>query len=66
MGRHRLPLSQGPSVNYCQRLVGLPGETVTIRDGAVWIDGKRQSPPEGCKGLEYLAEIKGCPETLGQ
>ena len=52
---------QDPSVFHCQRLVGLPGETVTIRDGAVWIDGKRQSPPEECKGLEYLAEIEGLP-----
>jgi signal peptidase I len=55
---------QDPSVLHCQRLVGLPGETVTISDGAVWIDGKRQSPPEGCKGLEYLAKIKDWSEKL--
>ncbi len=34
-----------PEIIYLKRLIGLPGETVEIRDGAVWIDGVRQSPP---------------------
>lgn len=49
---------ENPEVNFVFRLVGLPGETVVIRDGAVWIDGTKQSPPDACKGLEYLAEIE--------
>ena len=51
---------------YClrKRLVGLPGETVTIKDGAVWIDGKRQMPPESCKGIEYIDHIEGWPGTF--
>lgn len=48
-----------PEINFCSRLVGLPGETVVIRDGAVWIDGEKQTPPESCKGLEYLASVEG-------
>lgn len=48
-----------PEINYCSRLVGLPGETVVIRDGAVWIDGEKQTLPDSCKGLEYLASIEG-------
>ena len=46
-----------PKTCFCKRLVGLPGETVTIRDGAVWIDGKKQTPPDSCKGIEYLDSI---------
>jgi len=49
---------------FCHRLVGLPGETVTIRDGAVWIDGKKQTPPDSCKGIEYLDRIEGWPMDL--
>jgi signal peptidase I len=52
-----------PTTAHCKRLVGLPGETVVIRDGAVWIDGKRVSPPADCAGLEYLAEMHGWPES---
>jgi signal peptidase I len=48
----RLP--EDPTIKYCTRLVGLPGETVTIGDGAVWIDGKKQTPPESCQCVEYL------------
>ncbi|MBU4398188.1 MAG: signal peptidase I [Planctomycetes bacterium] len=57
-------MPEGTQTDYCKRLVGLPGETVVIRDGAVWIDGRRLSPPESCAGLEYLAEIKDYPEKL--
>ena len=48
---------EDPKTNYCKRLVGLPGETVVIRDGAVWIDGEKQTPPDSCNGLEYLDRI---------
>jgi signal peptidase I len=55
---------QDPKVFACKRLVGLPGETVTIRGGAVWIDGKRQTPPESCRGIEYLDRFQGYPTPL--
>jgi type IV secretory pathway protease TraF len=44
--------------------VGLPGETVAIREGAVWIDGKKQALPDSCNGLEYLDQIEGWPTAL--
>ncbi len=53
----RLP--SDPKTFYCKRLIGLPGETVTIKDGAVWIDGKRQTPPDSCREIEYLDRIEG-------
>jgi signal peptidase I len=53
----RLP--EDPKILFCKRLMGLPGETVTIRDGAVWIDGTKQTPPPPCQGLEYLDRFQG-------
>jgi signal peptidase I len=53
-----------PRTLFCKRLVGLPGETVTIHDGAVWIDGKKHTPPDSCKGIEYLDHIEGWPGAL--
>lgn len=46
-----------PSEVYVKRLVGLPGEQLEIKDGSVWIDGKRQTPPDTIRGVEYLSEM---------
>jgi|GEM_PF-1000301 len=46
---------EDPSATFVKRLVGMPGETVVIEDGSVWIDGERLSPPESIRGIEYLA-----------
>lgn len=51
-----------PSQLYVSRLVGLPGEQVLIKDGAVWIDGVRQTPPDSIGGIEYLSEM---PDGFG-
>lgn len=51
----RLP--SNPDVYYVKRLVGLPGEELLIRDGAVWINGEKLDPPETLRGIEYLAEL---------
>lgn len=48
-----------PSVLFLQRLVGLPGEEVTIRDGFVWINGEKMTPPEPIGGLRYVMDING-------
>jgi len=52
-----------PSVVYVKRLVGLPGEELLIRDGAVWINGKKLKPPEELRGIEYLSSIEFGNET---
>jgi signal peptidase I len=35
----------GSSDDYIKRIIGLPGEHVEIRDGSVWIDGRRLEEP---------------------
>jgi signal peptidase I len=42
-----------PSRSYVMRLVGLPGETIHLEDGAVWINGEKLTPPESLQGIEY-------------
>ena len=39
------------------RLVGLPGETIHVDGGAVWVNGMRLDPPTTLRGLEYLSEM---------
>jgi signal peptidase I len=55
---------EAPERIHCSRLVGLPGETVKIHDGVVWIDGRKQRPPKGCKGIEYLDDVEGWPDKI--
>ena len=53
-----------PSVNYVDRLVGLPGETVFINDGAVWINGQKLDPPPSLAGLKYVTELPHMPPFM--
>src|SRR5438045_437646 len=39
------------------RLVGLPGETLFIRDGAVWVNNERQTPPAALGPLRYTEVV---------
>jgi len=47
---------ENPSVLYVMRLVGLPGEQITISDGQVWANGGRLTPPDSIRGIFYLSE----------
>jgi signal peptidase I len=51
----RLP--ENPSQLYVKRLVGLPGETIHIEGGAIWVNGERLTPPDSLRGIEYLSEL---------
>lgn len=48
-----------PGTTYVKRLVGLPGEQLVIQDGAVWINGQKQAPPERYSGLYYENTLDG-------
>jgi len=39
------PIIPGESTDVIKRVIGLPGETVDIHDGAVWINGARLNEP---------------------
>jgi signal peptidase I len=55
---------QNPETLYVMRLVGLPGETIHIEDGAVWADGERLTPPDYLDGIEYVSEMSRWPLEL--
>jgi signal peptidase I len=52
-----------PSFKYVQRIVGMPGEKLEIREGAVWIDGKKLDPPESIRGIHYSPTIESHGRT---
>jgi signal peptidase I len=47
-----------PTVNYVMRLVGLPGEKLAIREGAVWINDEKMEPPPSIAGIRYSPTIE--------
>ena len=47
---------EDPSLIYVKRLVGLPGETITIRDGYVYADEQKLQPPPDAGELRYLSK----------
>jgi signal peptidase I len=42
-----------PAPIYVKRLVGLPGETIEIKSGEIWINGAKQTLPEPIAGLRW-------------
>lgn len=44
---------RGPEFRYAMRLVGLPGEMVYVKDGAVWVNHVRLEEPPEIAGLRY-------------
>src|SRR4030095_10064400 len=39
------PIIPGETSDVIKRVIGLPGETVDVREGSVWINGKRLEDP---------------------
>src|SRR5262245_31851970 len=54
-----------PSLLYLKRLIGLPGETIAIHDGAVWVNGERLAPPERLGPIRYESEFHRPGEEAG-
>ena len=52
-------------VNYIKRVIGLPGETIQIKDGAVYINGAKLDDPYAKVAMED-AGIAAEPLTLGE
>lgn len=47
---------QNPKEKYVNRLVGLPGEEVIIKEGAVWINKKKLTPPKSLAKQHYSCQ----------
>lgn len=47
-----------PSVKYVKRVVGMPGEKLAIRDGAIWINDEKMEPPDSIRGIRYAPTIE--------
>jgi len=55
---HIHPSGNAPTIRYVKRIVGLPGEEVVIREGSVWIDGERLTPPADIAGLVFRDKVE--------
>ncbi|MHC4737091.1 MAG: S26 family signal peptidase [Planctomycetota bacterium] len=55
---------EDPSVLYVKRLVGLPDEEITIKNGQIWADGEMLTPPDSIRRIKYLSEIGDWPGEL--
>lgn len=52
----------GTGEDYIKRVIGLPGERVEVRDGAVWINGYRLDEPYLNSGIPYTGVWKLGPD----
>ncbi len=55
----------GSGTLYIKRVMGLPGETVQVADGAIWINGQRLEEDYGLEPMDS-AGIAAEPLTLGE
>lgn len=49
---------------WCARVVGLPGETISIESQGISISGAVQMQPDGIKSVRYVASIPGLPSKI--
>jgi signal peptidase I len=54
---------RNPTVIQFSRLVGLPGEEVTIRDGQLFVNGSPIKPPDELRGLKYSTDLETGSDT---
>jgi signal peptidase I len=47
-----------PDLLYVKRLVGLPSESILIRDRSVGVNGERQTPPERLGAIRYRGSYR--------
>lgn len=59
------PYEHKENTYYIKRIIAMPGETVQVKDGMVYINGKVQIEPYGKEAMQYPG-IAGEPITLGE
>ena len=50
--------------NYVKRCVGLPGQTLEIRDGIIYLDGVQNKQPDAVQTNYYVTLLRPIPESL--
>ena len=45
--------------NYIKRCVGIAGDTLEVRNGIVWVNGKAETPPQDGERLYHVATTNG-------
>lgn len=55
-----------PDQNYLKRLVGLPGETITIRDGFLYAGDVKLEPPTAFSDLRYTSRPGDYDPVVGR
>ncbi len=53
-----------PTVPYVKRLVGLPGETLSIHEGSVWVQDQELTKPANLSGLTYVGTFDRTQEDI--
>ena len=59
------PFKENRTVYYIKRIIGLPGETVQIQDGKIYINGIELNEDHGAEPIEDPG-IASAPITLGE
>lgn len=57
--RYPVAEAEGKKVNYIKRVIGLPGETVEIRDAKIYINGSKEPLDEPYLKEEWIVENDG-------
>ena len=52
--------------NYVKRCVGLPGQTLQIKNRIVYLDGKANKEPDNVQYTYYVKLLRGLPDELMQ
>ena len=58
--------AQAPEAVWAMRVIGLPMETLDIREDGVYINGERQTEPASLVGIHYSATLSNSPQPMVQ
>jgi len=54
-----------PQEIWVLRVIGLPRESLEIRDDGIYIDGRREAQPERIASISYVPSVPNAPRSVG-